>query len=114
MQPRRHWRLMGAQHRAQVLRAYRELLSLIKRLPGEQREAQWADARAAVRRHAGEAGDAERQELLKRLIARISFLRVVTPRRPGEASATGTGHYVLREGRLVEGHGTSAGTRQVG
>lgn len=102
---------MGAQHRTQVLRAYRELLGLIKRLPGEQRAAQWAEARGAVRRHAGEAGEAERQELLKRLIARISFLRMVTPRRPGEASATGAGHFVLREGRLVEGHGQSAGAR---
>lgn len=105
---------MGQTHRVQVLRAYRELLGLIKRLPEAQRAAQWAEARQALRRHAGEADQALRLDLFKQLAARISFLRVITPRRPGEASSLGQAHYVLREGQLVEGSGETAGTRCAG
>ncbi|KAL4431057.1 hypothetical protein ABPG75_006313 [Micractinium tetrahymenae] len=101
----------GAQHRNQVLRAYRELLSLIRRLPESKRASAWQEARQTVRQHAGEADEARQQDLFKQLAAKISFLRVVTPRRPGEVSSIGAGHYVLRDGRLVEGTGATAGAR---
>lgn len=94
-----------------VLRAYRELLGLIKRLPEAQRGSAWTEARHTMRQHAAEADGAKQQDLFKQLVAKISFLRVVTPRKAGEVSAVGAGHYVLREGKLVEGSGDSAGTR---
>jgi hypothetical protein len=102
---------MSAQHRTQVLRAYRELLGLVRRLPEQQRSVQRAEARAALRLHAAEADEAKRQDLFKQLAAKISFLRAVTPRRPGEVSSIGAGHYVLRGGQLVEGSGETSGTR---
>lgn len=101
----------AAQHRNQVLRAYRELLSLIKRMPESQRSQAWQEARQTMRQHAGEADGARQLDLFKQLAAKISFLRVVTPRKPGEVSAIGTGHYVLRDGKLVEGSGATAGKR---
>jgi hypothetical protein len=64
-----------------------------------------------MRQHAAEADGAKQQDLFKQLVAKISFLRVITPRRAGEVSSIGSGHYVLREGKLVEGSGESAGTR---
>lgn len=100
-----------SQHRAQVLRAYRELLGLVRRLPEAQRASALAEARQSMRQHAAETSEERQQELFKQLAAKISFLRVVTPRRPGEVSAIGSGHYVLRDGKLVEGAGRSAGTR---
>ena len=102
---------MASQHSKKVLAAYRELLGLVKRLPADQRAAAWAEARQALRQHAGEADQARQQDLFKQLAARISFLRVVTPRRPGEVSSIGAGHYVMRDGELVEGSGQTAGTR---
>lgn len=100
-----------SQHRNQVLRAYRELLSLVKRLPEAQRGKAWEEARAALRAGAAEASEERQQELFKQLATRISFLRTITPRRAGEALAIGAGHYVMRDGKLVEGSGQTAGTR---
>lgn len=100
-------------HRQNVLRAYRELLKLVKRLPGDQRAKSWQEARATVRQHVGEADPVRQADLLKELVAKISFLRVITPRIPGEKSAVGAGHWVLRNGELVEGEGAVAGTRCV-
>ena len=98
-------------HSASVLRAYRELLNLIKRLPTSQRDSAWMEARQAMRQHAAEADGGRQMDLHKLLLAKISFIRTVTPRRPGEVSSIGGGTFVLREGRLVEGAGTSAGSR---
>ena len=63
--------------RANVLRAYRELLSLAARLPAEQRAATLAEARAGVRANAAEADPGAASEQLKRLWARVGFLRMV-------------------------------------
>lgn len=99
------------QHGTQVLRAYKELLSLIKRLPDTRRSAAWSEARHTMRQHAGEQDAARQQEFFKQLVAKISFLRIATPRQAGELSSIGSGHYVLREGKLVEGSGETAGAR---
>ena len=98
-------------HSTAVLRAYRELLGLVRRLPESQRSSAWQKARQTLRQHAGEADEARQQELFKQLAARISFLRAVTPKQPGEVSSIGAGHYVLRDGKLVEGSGETAGAR---
>jgi hypothetical protein len=66
----------GAQ-RANVLRAYRELLSLLRGLPSARREGALSEARAGVRANAGEVDPGAASEQLKALWARISFLRTV-------------------------------------
>ncbi|GAB4817713.1 hypothetical protein N2152v2_004759 [Parachlorella kessleri] len=94
-----------------VLRAYRELLTLIKRLPSDQKQKSWQEARSLVRQHAREPDPVKQSDMLKEMVAKISYLRVVTPRVPGEKSATGSGHWVMRNGELVEGEGLVAGER---
>ena len=96
---------------AQVLAAYREVLRLARRLPGQQGEQALEEARQALRQHRDEADAARRTDLFKQLAAKISFLRVVTPKLPSQASAIGAGHYVLREGRLVQAEAATAGKR---
>lgn len=97
------------QHAAAVRSAYRELLRLVASLPdAAQRSQQLAEARAAMRAGAGEAEPGRQQDLFKQLAARVSFLRVVTPRRPSQVSALGSGTFVLRGGELVEGSGAAA------
>lgn len=103
--------MSGVPHRQNVLRAYRELLTLIKRLPGDQRQKSWQEARSAVRLHAGETDAVKQSDMLKEMVAKISFLRVITPRVPGDKSATGAGHWVMRNGELVQGEGSTAGQR---
>jgi hypothetical protein len=101
---------MSSAARAAVLSSYRELLRLTARLPEAQRARALDEARSALRAHAAEPSEARQLDLRKRLAARISFLRAVTPRMHGEASAYSDGgggraHYVLRGGQLVEGRG---------
>ena len=63
--------------RANVLRAYRELLSLARRLPAAQRDAALAEARAGVRANAAEVNPLAASEQLKRLWGRVGVLRMV-------------------------------------
>ncbi len=67
----------AAAHRANVLRAYRELLSLLRGLPPTRREGALAEARAGVRARAAEPDAGAASDALKALVARISFLRTV-------------------------------------
>jgi hypothetical protein len=95
-----------------ALAAYRELLRLLRRLPEPQRAPSAASARAELRRGVALTGEAAR-EAVARLESRVAFLRMATPRAPGggSGSSSGGGTYVLRDGRLVEGRGRSAGAR---
>jgi hypothetical protein len=104
---------MSSVHRAKVLAAYKELLSLIRRLPNDRKLQALDEARQTIRLHASENDLGKQTDLFKQLAARISFLRTITPRQPGDVSSIGAGHFVLREGKLVEGAGTSAGNRLV-
>jgi hypothetical protein len=96
-------------HKQQVLARYRELLRLITRMPEQKAAAARQEAQQAVRSHANETDPQAQLGHLKELVARISFLRITTPRRPGESLGAGT--YVLREGQLVEGSGEDKGAR---
>jgi len=96
-------------HRAQVLARYRELLQLIKRLPPESAASALAEAQQTIRQRSTVA-DPETQLLhLKELVAKISFLRITTPRPVGERIRAGT--FVLRGGELVPGTGEEKGSR---
>lgn len=100
--------------RTQILRAYRELLGLIRRLPVDKRAKVLSEAREEMRRHQNESDHVGRSERFKRLCERISFLRVITPRGPGaRSSSVVSGKFVLRNGELVQGSGRTAGSRYV-
>lgn len=99
-------------HRAQVLSRYKELLRLVGRLPEQKREQALREARDTVRSRQAE-GDPQRQlDHLRELVSRIGYLRITTPREPGEAGSK-SGVYVVRDGRLVEGSGAGRGSRCV-
>lgn len=98
-------------NRDQVLRGYKELLRLMKKLPSEQSAKSLDEARITFRQHKTETDKVKQTDLLKQMVARIGFLRMITPKAPGEQSSIGTGRYVLRNGELVPGSGETAGSR---
>lgn len=102
---------MANPHSREILQAYREVLKLIRRLPREQIENALNEAKSVMRSHQLEMDPARRSDLYKQLAAKISFLRMITPRVPGDQSVLGACHYVLREGNLVEGYGENTGSR---
>lgn len=104
-------KMSSAIHRTKVLSAYKELLTLIKRLPAERVPQALTEARQTIRQHVQETDLAKQTDLFKQLAAKISFLRTITPRKPGDVSSIGSGHFVFRDGELVEGTGASAGSR---
>lgn len=96
-------------HRHQVFSRYRELLRVIKRLPGEKAAAARREAQQTVRQRRDETDPEAQLRYLKELVARISFLRITTPRPAGEP--IGGGSYVMRDGELVQGAGEEKGAR---
>ncbi|WIA14010.1 hypothetical protein OEZ85_002570 [Tetradesmus obliquus] len=96
-------------HKPQVLSRYRELLRLIQRLPSSKAAAARAEAQQTIRQRQHEADPEQQLQHLKELAAKIGFLRITTPRRPGEALDSGS--FVLRDGQLVKGSGEQKGTR---
>lgn len=104
---------MQAEHARNVCRLYRELLILIKRLPKDKIEDAWTRARQEIRRHRDEQDKMRASDLMKEMVAKISYLKSITPRYPGDATRLrlGSGHWVMRDGELVEGYGTSKGQR---
>ena len=81
-------------HRANILRAYRELIDLLKRLPPSRREAGLQEARAAVRANASERDALKASDMLKDLVARISFLRMATPKHARDRCPAHQQHHV--------------------
>ncbi len=79
----------AARHCAAVLKAYRDFVDVARRSrPVAEREAKLEEARAVIRASAGVTDESEQQALLKKLVARVGFLRVVTPEdRPGTTQA---------------------------
>jgi len=98
-------------HRLRVLSRYKELLCLIKRLPEEKKASAFAEARSTIRSRTSEADPQKKLDHFKELVSKIGYLRVVTPKQPGEVARTGIGKYVLRDGKLVEGSGDAKGAR---
>lgn len=88
--------------RGNILRSYRELLTLLKRLPTNSQIAAGKEAKAKILAHCDETNAVKITDLHKQLVAKISFLRLTTTRRPGEKLRQGSGTFVLRKGGLVE------------
>lgn len=102
----------AARHRAAVLKAYRDFVDVARRSrPVAEREAKLEEARAAIRASAGVTDESEQQALLKKLVARVGFLRVVTPKTGRGRHKRESGVFVVREGEVVQGSGQSAGQR---
>ncbi len=66
--------------RANVLRAYRELIDLAKRLPSGQRDASIQEAQKVMRANRDENDPVKQNDMLKELVAKVSFLRMTTPK----------------------------------
>lgn len=87
-----------------VRRSYRELVRLIHRLSRSERDAALVKAHEEMTRHAN-ACDEEVADLHRTLVSKICFLRMKVPKQARDASAVGVGHFVVREGKVVEGRG---------
>lgn len=85
---------------------YRRLLKLISRLPEPARATECSAARAAFRDNAHASGAAA--ELLRTKIDdKLRYLRIVTPKRPGDTDDVDEASrvYVLRDGELEQRQG---------
>ncbi len=94
-----------------VLSRYRELLRLIKLQPPNIARQGLQEARQTLHSRRDEADPEVALSHLKELVARISFLKITTPRHP--TAPLGGGTFVLRDGELVESRGEDKGTRCV-
>jgi hypothetical protein len=102
---------MVLQNTAQVFSYYRQLLRLTARLPADKAAAARSEARATIRERSGETDEARAQQHLKELAARVSFLRMTTPRPAGEP--LDAGRFIYRSGKWESGEGESKGSRCV-
>jgi hypothetical protein len=87
--------------KSDLLRSYRELVYLIKRLPDTQRIAALAEAKIAVRTNKDVSNESEASELHKLLVSKIGFLRMTQPRHSKDRYAK-AGIFVVRDGELIE------------
>ena len=94
-----------------VLRSYRELLRLIARLPTvPERTDALTQARQGMRQNQS-ACEEEVADLHRQLVSKIQFLRMKVPRLRRDADKVGFAKYVVRDGKVVEGTGRTAGAR---
>jgi len=88
--------------RSDILRSYRELVYLIKRLPEQRRLAALAELKEKVRSNKDVTKESEASELQKVMVSKIGFLRMTQPRNSKDRYAS-AGVYVVRNGELVKG-----------
>jgi hypothetical protein len=94
---------MGS-HKANVFRAYRDLLDLIKRQPENERITQLLEARKRMKENMFESDPMKASDQLKELIAKTSFLQMVTPRQLGDRRSRNlSAQFIIRDGQLLEG-----------
>ncbi|PNH01659.1 hypothetical protein TSOC_012435 [Tetrabaena socialis] len=99
---------MSTSQKTVVLARYRELLRLVARLPQAKRGEALGEARTTIRDRRSESNPEKQLNHLKELTSKIGFLRIVTPKEPGEVRS---GVFVVRDGRIVEGSGDAKGGR---
>ncbi|KAI8110952.1 hypothetical protein M9434_004526 [Picochlorum sp. BPE23] len=87
-----------------TLNKYRKLLRLIKRLPKEEARLQAVqEARTEFQKHKT-APEGEADRLREKLDDKIRYLRIVTPKQPGDAdNIEESTVFVVRDGKVVEG-----------
>lgn len=101
---------MSGAHKAVVLSRYKELLRLIDRLPSSKKGQALIEAKSTVRSRRSEEDPQKQLDHLRELVSKIGYLRIATPKQPGEVSNE-SGVYVVRDGKLVEGSGAAKGAR---
>jgi outer membrane protein TolC len=90
--------------KVQTLAKYRKLLQLIKRLSEPQKGKEWEACRRTIRANV-DAAESEAENLRAALDDKIRYLRIVTPKRPGDIDCINEAstRYVFRDGQLVQG-----------
>ena len=102
----------ASRHRAAVLKAFRDFVDVARRsIPVAEREAKLEEARVAIRASASITSESEQQELLRKLVARMGFLRIMTPKTGRGRHKRESGVFVVRKGEVVEGVGNTNGQR---
>eukprot|EP00892_Ulva_mutabilis_P000593 jgi/Ulvmu1/10534/UM064_0072.1 len=96
-----------------ILRSYRELVRLLLRLPSNERADGLQQARKAMREHET-ATDEQVADLHRILVSKICFLRMKVPKYHRDASAVGSGHYVVRDGKVVSGRADHSTASAIG
>ena len=92
----------AARHRAAVLKAYRDFVDVARRSrPVAEREAKLDEVRVAIRANAGETDESKRLDLLKQLVGRVGFLRIVTPKTGRGRHTREAGSFVMRDGEVL-------------
>ena len=94
----------AARHRSAVLKAYRDFVDVARRsVPVGEREGKLEEVRVAIRANFGVASESEQQTLLRTLVAKVAFLRIVTPKTGRGRHKRESGVFVVRDGAVVEG-----------
>jgi hypothetical protein len=97
---------MASQLAVITLGKYRKLLRLINRLPKEAKERAKEEARSEMFKHKL-ANESEAVLLREYMDDKIRYLRIITPKRPGDDEYLGgSTYYVVRDGKVVEGTAT--------
>jgi hypothetical protein len=100
---------MSAEPGRAVLQKYKQLLKLIKRMPAQQVAPSLQEARQKMREGSREANPEQRLAKFRDLTARVGYMRIITPRLPGEVESE-SGTFVLHGGDLVRSHGEPKAT----
>lgn len=86
-----------------TLRKYRKLLKLIKRLPPEESQEALRQLRADMKSNIS-VSESEGELLRGALDDKIRYLKIMTPKQPGDAdNLEEVAYYVVRDGKVVRG-----------
>lgn len=96
-----------------ICKAYRELLTYIKRLPKSKINHYLSEAKKKMQENRELQDPKEISDALKELYSKIKFLKTITPRKPSDSERFGfeSGHWVFREGIFIECKGQNKGKR---
>ena len=86
-----------------VLRMYKNFLTLAKRLPPEKAVSAISSIRTGFREGGAETNVDRIADLLKVAESKLGYLKVVSPRRPKDASKQGGNTYLVKDGKVVPG-----------
>ncbi|OQS06143.1 hypothetical protein THRCLA_20431 [Thraustotheca clavata] len=84
-----------------VRSAYKKLIKLARSVPVDQREATLEKIRTEFRTHKDVATAEELDQLLRKAQSKISYLKIVTPKR--SASSRLGNHFVYKNGQRYDG-----------
>ena len=86
-----------------TLRKYKQILRLIKRLPQKESEDAMKQLRAEMKQNSS-VSSIESEILREKMDNKIRYLKMVTPRQPGDSSNLDeVSYYVVRDGKVVKG-----------